>query len=99
MLGGRFSWELLHLGWVPAINSLKPLMRYIEGDIIKNMNRTITGKYRMADPRNDDFVPGTPAERIALVWILTREIASLNKKYDVERRLHRHVTRLVRREG
>ena len=63
------------------------------------MERTVTAKYRITDPRNDDFVPGTPAERIALVWTLTREIASLNKKYDVERTLQRHVTRLVRREG
>jgi len=53
----------------------------------------------MSDRRNDDFVPGTPADRISLVWPLTREIASLSKKHDAERRLQRHVTRLVRREG
>ena len=64
-----------------------------------DMERTVTAKYKITDRRNDDFVPGTPEERIALVWVLTREIASLNKKYDVERRLQRHVTRLVRREG
>jgi len=63
------------------------------------MDRTVTAKRRMADWRNDDYVPGTPEERIALVWVLTREIASLNKKYDVERRLQRHVTRLIRRKG
>jgi len=63
------------------------------------MDRTVTAKHQVSDLRNDDFVPGTPEERIALVWVLTREIASLSKKHDVERRLQRHVTRLVRREG
>jgi hypothetical protein len=63
------------------------------------MNRIHTAKHRMTDQRNDDFVPGTPEERILLVWPLTREIASLSMKHDVERRLQRHVTRLDRREG
>jgi hypothetical protein len=63
------------------------------------MNRKQTAIYRMSDSRNDDFVPGKPADRIKLVWIMTREIASLSKKHDVERRLQRHVTRLIRREG
>jgi hypothetical protein len=53
----------------------------------------------MADHRNDDYVPGTPEERIRLVWPLTREIASLSVKHDAERRLQRHVTCIVRREG
>jgi hypothetical protein len=63
------------------------------------MNRIHTAKHRMTDHRNDDYVPGTPEERILLVWPLTREIASLSVKHDVERRLQRHVTRLDRREG
>ena len=62
------------------------------------MNRKHTAKFHLADSRNDDFVPGDPAERIKLVWILTREIASLSNRYDVEGRLQRHVTRLIRRE-
>jgi hypothetical protein len=62
------------------------------------MNRKHTAIYRISDHRNDDFVPGTPEDRISLVWPLTREIVSLNEKYDAERRLQRHVTRLVRRE-
>lgn len=65
----------------------------------KSMNRKHTTIYKMADRRNDDFVPGTPIDRINLVWTLTQEIASLSGKYDVERRLQRHVTHLVRREG
>ncbi len=66
---------------------------------LESMNKKHTAKFRMSDRRNDDFVPGTPADRLSLVWPLTREIASLSKKHDVERRLQRHVTRLVRREG
>jgi hypothetical protein len=38
----------------------------------------------MSDARNEDFVSGTPADRIALVWPLTREVVSLSKKYDAE---------------
>ena len=53
----------------------------------------------MTDHWNDDYVPGTPEYRIGLVWPLTREIASLSVRYDVERRLQRHVTCLVSREG
>jgi hypothetical protein len=63
------------------------------------MNRKHTAKYQMSDRLNLDFVPGTPEERINLVWPLTKEIASFSKKHDVERRLQRHVTRLIRREG
>ena len=64
-----------------------------------SMNRTHTALYRISDRRDDDFVPGTSAERISLVWPLTREIVSLSKMHDAERRLQRHITRLVRREG
>ena len=66
---------------------------------LESMNRKETAIYRLSDRRNDDFVPGTPADRISLVWPLTREVASLSKKYDVEQRLQRHITRLVRRKG
>jgi len=63
------------------------------------MDREKTAKYRMTDHWDDDYVPGTPEYRIGLVWPLTQEIASLSAKHDVERRLQRHVTCLVRREG
>ena len=65
----------------------------------RTMNRGETTLYRTMDPPNDDFVPGTPEDRIGLVWTLTREIAFLSVKHDAERRLQRDVTRLVRREG
>ena len=50
---------------------------------VEPMDRKKTALYRMSDHRNDDFVPGTPAERISLVWPLTREIASLRKKHEL----------------
>jgi hypothetical protein len=62
------------------------------------MDRTRTAIRRMTDNRNEVHVPGTPEERIQLVWPLTQEIVSLSEKYDAERRLQRHVTFLVRRE-
>ncbi len=62
------------------------------------MDRKHVTKFKMQDNRNDNYVPGTPEERISLVWPLTREIASLSVKHNAERRLQRHVTGIVRRE-
>ena len=45
----------------------------------------------------DDYVPGTPQRRLALVWPLTREVAALCKQFHVERRLQRDVAVLGRR--
>ena len=56
------------------------------------MNRHHIAKYRMMHRQPDGFLPGTPAERIALVWSLTLEATSLSKRYDAKRRLQRHVT-------
>ena len=63
-----------------------------------NMDRKHTAIYRMTDVRNADYVAGSAEDRILLVWPLTKEIASLSIKHDVERRLQRHITRLIRRE-
>lgn len=63
-----------------------------------NMDRKHTAIYRMTVNRNVDYVVGSAEDRILLVWPLTKEIASLSIKYDVERRLQRHITRLVRRK-
>lgn len=60
------------------------------------MDRNHTAIYKTMDDRNDDFVAGSAKDRILLVWPLTREIASLSLKHDVERRLQRHITRLIR---
>ena len=50
-------------------------------------------------PDNSGYVPGSPDERIALVWPITREAVYLSKKYDVEQRLQRHITRLIRKKS
>ncbi len=47
----------------------------------------------------DDFVAGTPAGRIAMVWPITEELASLSPKHNVEQRLQRDVAVLKRRES
>jgi hypothetical protein len=52
-----------------------------------------------SDRRNSAYVPGTISERVDLVWPLTCEAASLNKKYNVEQRLQRHITRLIKQKG
>ncbi len=43
------------------------------------MDRTYTLTLRMTDVRANEIVRGTPAERISLVWPLTREVVSLSK--------------------
>ena len=63
-----------------------------------NMDRKHTAIYKMTDNRNVNYVAGSAEDRILLVWPLTKEIASLSIKHNVERRLQRHITRLVRRE-
>lgn len=60
------------------------------------MDRSRSVKGRRTDHRDDDFVPGSMAARISLVWTLTREVAALNRRYDVERRLQRDVVVLIR---
>jgi hypothetical protein len=53
----------------------------------------------MMNYQDDNSVSGTPEERILLFWLLTREMCSLNKKHDAERRLQKHLTHLIRRES
>jgi len=63
------------------------------------MDKTQMIVLNMKEAKANEVVPGSPAERIQLVWPLTREVASLSKRHNVERRLQRHVTSLGRREG
>lgn len=65
----------------------------------RKLDRTQTRKGRLGDPDDGGYVPGTMQERVAMVWPLTVEACSLSGRYDVERRLQRHITRLKRREG
>ncbi len=63
------------------------------------MDRKRTRLSHSTDSPHIDRIRGTAEERINQVWLLTLELASLNKDFDAERRLQRHVTHLVRREG
>jgi len=45
------------------------------------------------------YMPGTPAERLAEVWELTREVWSFAEGTDAEQRLQRDVEVLIRRGG
>jgi len=53
----------------------------------------------MSERQNDDFVLGTPAERIAMVWPLTCEALSLSERYDTQQPMQRHVVRVIRPGG
>ena len=99
MIALCFRYTLCPGGLAGAFGVTFNLISHGENYILEIMNRAHIVIGRMANHWNDDYVPGTPEERIRLVWPLTREIASLSVKHDVERRLQRHVTRLVRREG
>lgn len=62
-----------------------------------SMNRGATRTLRRTDQKpRDDYVSGTPQSRLALVWPMTREVASLSKHHDAERRLQRNVVVLIR---
>jgi len=52
-----------------------------------------------SDYRNSGYVAGSANDRVALVWPLTCEAVSLSKKYDVEQRLQRHITRLIKQKS
>ena len=56
-------------------------------------DKTVLKKQSAED---DSFVDATPAERVGVVWELTRELWSLGGRQDAERRLQRDVGRLLR---
>ena len=61
------------------------------------MNKNVVRLGKIGDIRNDDFIPGSLSSRIALVWPLTKEVASLSKNHNVKRRLQRNVTNLIKK--
>ena len=58
--------------------------------------RQIITKSTLRLHADDNFVPGTIEQRVAMVWPITREIVSLSPQYDVERKLQRDVVRVAR---
>ncbi len=61
------------------------------------ISRNKTRLMRMRDDDGNPFVPGTPQERIGLIWELTVELWSLKGENIAERRLQRHITNIVRK--
>ncbi len=60
------------------------------------MNRQIVRKRKLADLKDDfGYVPGTPEERIAMVWELTKEYCTLHG-IDANQPMQRHITRVIR---
>jgi hypothetical protein len=62
------------------------------------MNKNIV-VIRQTDKRNSGYVPGSREDRLSMVWPLTCEIVSLNKKYNVEQPLQRHIINIIRKES
>ena len=48
------------------------------------------------DKQDDSYMDASPQERIAVVWELTAEVWSIRNAEDVEQRLQRNVTKLIR---
>jgi hypothetical protein len=65
--------------------------------IIRYMEKIIS--VRKLSESGNSRVPGSAADRLAMVWPLTAEAYSLSGKYNVEQRLQRHIVRLIRRKS
>ena len=61
------------------------------------LNRQIVTKSTLRQHADDNFVSGSVAARVLMVWPITREIAALSPNYHVEQRLQRDVVRVTRR--
>jgi hypothetical protein len=57
---------------------------------------TFTKKLKSED---ENYIPGTMAERIGYVWPLTVEVCKFGGKYDTQQRLQRHVVSFRKRTG
>ncbi len=66
--------------------------------MIMNVDRLKTKLIRQSseEEREDVFMAGTPAERVAFMWELTLELWSLRYPDIAEQRLQRTVTKLIR---
>lgn len=66
--------------------------------ILSDMNRHIITKKYYKD-YDDGYVEGSQAERISMVWEITRDVWSFTGKGDAERRLQRDVANIIRPKG
>jgi len=62
----------------------------------RKMDRSKVRVGRMADAPEVEFVKGILAERIAMVWEITRDAWSMTGEFDAESRLRRDVVHLRR---
>jgi len=54
---------------------------------------------QLKDHDDTGYVEGTPAERMAMVWEITKNVwAFRDPKFDAEQSLQRNVTKLIRRK-
>lgn len=44
-------------------------------------------------------IQASPGKLINMVWPLTKEVYSLNKKFNVKQRLQRHLVKLIKAPG
>jgi len=60
--------------------------------------RSYTRLKRM-DEEEDCYVDASPGERISIIWEITSENWSLKDRKNVERRLQRNITTLIKKQG
>jgi len=60
------------------------------------VKKYITSLKRMTK-EDSSYMDATPQERISFMWELTAEIWSLKDKQIAERRLQRHITKLIKK--
>ncbi len=50
---------------------------------------------------HDDFgyMEGTPAERLEIVWEITKDVWAFKGELDAEQRLQRNITNIIRRKS
>jgi hypothetical protein len=66
-----------------------------------SLDRTQCRFFRSGEPSDDDYgyMEGSPADRLSLVWELTREVWSLVPGQDPEAPMRRDLVRLIRPDG
>lgn len=62
------------------------------------LQKEYTALHKMSK-EEDNFVDASPAKRVSMMWDLTAELWSLTDPQGVERRLQRHVAKLIRPQG
>ena len=62
------------------------------------VDRSCVRVVKMSEDNDDGFVEASPAERIAMVWEITKDAWAFTGETDAEQRLPRHITKLIRRK-